>query len=199
MFFAYILKDPRNNKPFYVGKGKGNRPFYHINEAKQNKITKTTNKHKLNIIKSILKENLEVVVTKIEAPSEEEAFEIEELLIAMLGRKDTGTGILTNMTDGGEGTSGKIKSYVGVNNPNYGKTGSLCVWFGRKHTEETKKKISEGNKGKIISEETKQKMRKPKSVSVIRFKTICPHCDKIGESRAMLRWHFDNCKNKGEV
>lgn len=22
----------------------------------------------------------------------------------------------------------------------------------------------------------------------------CPHCDKIGKSGVMRRWHFDNCK-----
>ena len=24
----------------------------------------------------------------------------------------------------------------------------------------------------------------------------CPHCSKKGQSRAMKRWHFDNCKHK---
>lgn len=27
----------------------------------------------------------------------------------------------------------------------------------------------------------------------------CPHCGKIGQYRAMKRWHFDNCKLKGET
>lgn len=27
-------------------------------------------------------------------------------------------------------------------------------------------------------------------------KTICPHCKKEGQYRAMKRWHFDNCKHK---
>jgi uncharacterized protein len=29
-YYVYILKDPRNNLNFYVGKGKGNRIFQHI-------------------------------------------------------------------------------------------------------------------------------------------------------------------------
>ena len=29
--------------------------------------------------------------------------------------------------------------------------------------------------------------------------TSCPHCDKIGQTNAMKRWHFDNCKLKGVV
>lgn len=38
--------------------------------------------------------------------SEAEAFQHEKYLIAVLGRKDLGTGILRNMTNGGEGSSG---------------------------------------------------------------------------------------------
>jgi group I intron endonuclease len=37
--------------------------------------------------------------------------------------------------------------FSGKNNPNYGKLGKLNPFFGRKHTEETKKKLSENNKG----------------------------------------------------
>ena len=68
-------------------------------------------------------------------------------MIFVLGRKDLGTGILRNRTDGGEGASGCVQSEEkkkkcsvansGENNPNYGKT----------LTEKTKKKISEANSG----------------------------------------------------
>ena len=27
-------------------------------------------------------------------------------------------------------------------------------------------------------------------------KSTCPHCNKIGQTRVMGRWHFDNCKHK---
>ena len=37
--------------------------------------------------------------------TEEEAFKHEKYMIAVLGRKDLGTGILRNLTDGGEGFS----------------------------------------------------------------------------------------------
>jgi hypothetical protein len=61
-------------------------------------------------------------------------------MIAVFGRKDLGTGILHNRTDGGDGSSGWVPS------------------------EETKRKISEAHKGntymlgKTHSEETKRKM-----------------------------------------
>lgn len=31
-FYVYIYSDPRDNKPFYIGKGKGNRLFQHLDE-----------------------------------------------------------------------------------------------------------------------------------------------------------------------
>ena len=67
--------------------------------------------------------------------TEEEAFKHEIYMIAVFGRIDLGTGILHNRTNGGEGASGNI------------------------HTEETRRKISEKNKGKKRTEEQKQKLR----------------------------------------
>ena len=40
----------------------------------------------------------------------------------------------------------------GKNNPQYGKTGELSPRFNKKHTKETKKKISESHKGLMIGE-----------------------------------------------
>lgn len=31
--YVYVLIDPRDNKIFYVGKGVGNRVFFHVNQA----------------------------------------------------------------------------------------------------------------------------------------------------------------------
>jgi len=46
-----------------------------------------------------------------------------------------------------------------------------------------------------VSEETKKKL----SVSAKnRPKVICPHCGKEGDKANMIRWHYDNCKNKGQ-
>jgi hypothetical protein len=68
--------------------------------------------------------------------SEQEAFRHEQYMIGVYGRKDIGTGILRNRTDGGEGPTGKVLS------------------------EETKKRISEIQKGKPKwSEVDKERIR----------------------------------------
>jgi hypothetical protein len=65
--------------------------------------------------------------------------------------------------------------------------------IGRKLTDEQRKKISIGSKNREkISEETRLKLSIAKSVPQKSVK--CPHCDKIGGSSNMTRYHFDNCK-----
>ena len=86
--YAYLRED---KTPYYIGKGKG----YRIN-SKQRNIKPPKNKSRI----IFLKQNL----------TEEEAFKHEIYMIDVFGRKDLGTGILHNRTDGGEGASGSIFS-----------------------------------------------------------------------------------------
>lgn len=65
---------------------------------------------------------------------------------------------------------------------------------GRNVTESTKNKLKEKRKLQVITQETKNKIsytlqNKPKR------KIECPVCNKIGGEPQMKRWHFDNCKN----
>ena len=82
----------------------------------------------------------------------------------------------------------------------FGKTGKDSHWYGKKHSEETKKKMSlaqSGEKhsqyGRPVSEKTKKKIsnvlkgRTPKRI-------VCPYCNKTGGDNVMKRWHFDNCR-----
>jgi group I intron endonuclease len=46
----------------------------------------------------------------------------------------------------------------GKNNPMFGKKGELSPFYGKHHTKEAKLKISEANKGNVVSEETRKKI-----------------------------------------
>ena len=114
-FYVYIYLDPRkpgtftygdytfDYEPFYVGKGRGYRSLMTIQNSKD-----LNNKsHKFNKIRKIIKEcNREPVVVKIDKNlSEDYSFQLEIWTIWAIGRYDLGTGPLTNLTDGGEGTT----------------------------------------------------------------------------------------------
>jgi hypothetical protein len=89
--------------------------------------------------------------------SYEEAKEGEKLLIKLYGRKDLGLGPLVNMTDGGEGTLGRIVSEETRKKISDLKKGNK-YFLGKKHNEITKKVLSEKLKDRLFSEETKKQM-----------------------------------------
>ncbi|GEM53724.1 MAG: LEM-3-like GIY-YIG domain-containing protein [Psychroflexus halocasei] len=84
-YYVYLLIDPRDDKIFYVGKGYGNRVFYHINEA----IFNPSETEKLEIIRAIKQENLKVNHFIVRHGLEEnEALIVESVLIDFLTFKD---------------------------------------------------------------------------------------------------------------
>lgn len=101
-YYVYHLIDPRNNLPFYVGKGKDDRMYDHEKSVLNNKFP-NGNKFLYNKIKKLLKENKIIVYKKIiENVNELEALNVEICEIKKYGRKDNKTGYLCNLTDGGE-------------------------------------------------------------------------------------------------
>lgn len=96
----------------------------------------------------------------------------------------------------------------------YEKNRAAKPMAGKKHSEETKRKMSETRKGFKHTQETRQKMsnsmRGPKSEAHIKKltevvnnghhpfskNTTCPHCGATGQTAIMKRWHFDNCKHR---
>ncbi len=77
-FYVYVLIDPISQRPFYIGKGMGNRVFSHVECA----IKKDDSDLKLDKIRSIQKHNQKVEYCIIRhGLTEKEAFEIESSLI----------------------------------------------------------------------------------------------------------------------
>jgi hypothetical protein len=222
--YIYTLIDPRNNLPFYVGKGSGERCNAHVAEAKYYVQRKSL---KLSKIRKLMRLGMEPIVIKLEENvSDKQALDLECLLIAEM--RDLGFK-LTNMTDGGDGAQGY------------------------KHTEEHKQMMREKFKGRKITEDHRQKMCKPKSeqgraniakarlntdyrpseetkkktsealkgrpspmkgrtqtaearakMSAVgkgrpKLKVDCPNCGKAVAVNTAKHWHFDNCKEFANV
>ena len=98
--YTWLRKD---GTPYYIGKGTKNRA------------TVSCEGHRPPCVDNIIIQ---------EHQSETDAFEAEKFLIAHYGRKDLGTGILRNLTDGGDGVPGYV------------------------FTEEDRKKLGSGLRGK---------------------------------------------------
>lgn len=207
--YVYIYLDPRKtgdykyvcpsgkvvifkHRPFYVGKGKGRRIEAHL---KSKQLARKS--HKSNTIRAIQSAGLtpQVWITKSRA-SDYMAQALEIDLIAGIGRRDLKTGPLTNLTAGGDGSSGFVR------------------------TEEQNRKTSEKNKGRVrnaaalalsvrtrrargsytVSDATKERMRAAALNRAPRPALkpyTCPHCSTKGHGSGMLRWHFNNCRKKG--
>jgi hypothetical protein len=115
-YYVYVYCDPTkpgiftygefkfNFEPFYIGKGKNNRKNYHIKESSLNK---DGNKLKTNKIKKIGSPIVEIVRDNL---TDYDSLNLEIELISLIGRRETNEGPLTNLTAGGEGSSGRIVS-----------------------------------------------------------------------------------------
>lgn len=89
-YYVYVFLREDRYSPYYVGKGKGRRDI-----AKRYSGVKPPARERIVRIK--------------EGLTEEDAFQLERKLIKFWGRKEQG-GILYNLTDGGEGASGRIET-----------------------------------------------------------------------------------------
>lgn len=110
LFYVYIYFDPRSGKkvPIYVGKGT-QKPTDKRKKRAWSHWNKTPNKFFQRVLLKIKQVGLRPSVAIIDVgSSEEEAFELEKKLIAKYGRRDLCKGTLLNLTDGGDGVSGRI-------------------------------------------------------------------------------------------
>ena len=100
-YYTYVLIDPRNCQPFYVGKGTNRRMYDHWKHRRAKRVSNRLLKQTLCELET---HNLRPIYVKvIDGVSEQDAFVKEMELILEYGRMDLGTGILCNLTCGGDG------------------------------------------------------------------------------------------------
>lgn len=134
-YYLYGLFIGDSLTPFYIGKGCYRRMYAHF---EPNSLQAKSLKN--HIIKKALSEGVAIVPRKIYAGLDNAtALMMERSYIAHYGRRDNGTGILSNHTDGGDGVAGYKQS-----------------------PELIEMRISK-IRGKSRTEEAKAKMRKPRA------------------------------------
>lgn len=83
-------------------------------------------------------------------------------MIAVLGRKDLGTGILRNRTNGGEGSSGLVHTKKAREQMSKALKGRTLSEETRRRMSEARKGENHPNYGKSLPEETKRKQSEAK-------------------------------------
>ena len=124
--YAYLRED---GTPVYIGKGKGNR----IHNKGSHRYFPPPER------RIFLKTGL----------TNEESQRHEIYMIHVLGRKDKGTGILRNLTDGGEGVSGRKNPPETINRMKSARANAKGRQTGEwKHTPESSRNITLKNLGR---------------------------------------------------
>lgn len=152
MFYIYHYIDPRDNLPFYVGKGTNERLFDHLSETESN----TENRHKFYRIQYLKNNGLDPIILKVIENIENEvlAYEIETKEILKYGRIGfEDNGILTNVCLGSKPPSpkGKVKSELHRQRLSKSHIGKIVTPSTRKKNSEiTIERIAKGEFGHNI-------------------------------------------------
>lgn len=190
MAYVYCHKRKDINQFFYIGIGSDN-SYKRANEKTRRSIfwKRITDKYEYEVI--ILYDNISFAECK--------NLEIE--LIKKYGRIDIGTGVLCNLTDGGDGTKNKIFT------EEYRKKLSISakkrdnseaykrMMAGRKLykiTEEHREKIRASSRNRIVSEKAKNSARK-------RMLTNNPSKNKLGKDSINYKFDIIALKDNKEI
>lgn len=167
--YAYLRKD---RTPYYIGKGQKKRMYLPHWRGRGNFTPK--NKSRIIVLKYF--------------DEEYEAFKHEKYMISVFGRKDLETGILINLTEGGDyPPSRKNKKSTDIHKKRIshslkGKPKNYQVWnVGVSHNQKTKEKISKSKTGKRIDKiYTKERSEKiTNSLCKSEYELLSPSGEKI--------------------
>lgn len=186
-YVVYILKRP-DGSPFYVGKGRPERPHGHLDQAK-----KGSDLHRHRIIRKIWAEGGEPIIEiALSTDNENEAYEMEKRLIAQIGRPP-----LVNQTDGGIGGTGKKLSSEHIRKIR------LATIEAMKDPARRETSRLAGKKGGAAGRGKKKSPRSPESNAKIsaRLKGVSKsesHCKSISESAKKRRFKPGSRASQGE-
>lgn len=142
IYYVYAYINSKTGVPYYIGKGKGKRAF-----TKRPGISTPKDQTKIIMCETGL--------------SEIGSLALERRLIKWFGRKDNGTGVLLNRTDGGDGLSGRImpdkertwrsERYSGEGNPQFGKLVSDDTRQKNREWQLSRPPMSEETRSKLVA------------------------------------------------
>jgi hypothetical protein len=192
----YVYRHIRldKNEPFYIGIGnkKNYARAYQTNPDRRNEIWK----------KIFIKTDIEIEII-LDNLTKSQASEKEKEFIKLYGRKDSDTGSLTNMTDGGDGIWNCFRSKETKEILRQQKLGNKNPMFGKSQSYETKLKRSKSLTGQKRSDDVKKKQSlssiksgQAKSVDVFKYDSgeYVGRYYAIAEACRVLGFHHSNSK-----